>query len=141
MSSGKFLIESLNMKTRNRTPLSPAPPLQLAVALTCLLFLGFAEEVSARDLKLLFMGDSGPHQPAARFQELAPVMKTRGIELTYTDQMSDLKPETLSRYDGLVLYANIDRIERDQVNAVLEFVENGKGFIPLHCASYCWRNS
>ena len=25
--------------------------------------------------------------------------------------------------------------------ALLDFVEGGKGFVPLHCASYCFRNS
>ena len=29
----------------------------------------------------------------------------------------------------------------EQEKALLEFVESGKGFIPLHCASYCFLNS
>lgn len=92
-------------------------------------------------LKLLFLGDQGHHQPAVRFKQLAPVMASRGIDLVYTDVPSDLNPETLGGYAGLVVYANIDRIEPDQERALLDYVASGKGFIPLHCASFCFRNS
>lgn len=94
-----------------------------------------------KGLKLLFMGDNGHHLPARRFLELSPVLEKRGIQLRYTDKMENLNSKTLSEFDGLVLYANIDRIEDDQAEAVLEFVASGKGFIPLHCATYCWRNN
>jgi putative membrane-bound dehydrogenase-like protein len=92
-------------------------------------------------LKLLFLGDNGHHQPAVRFKQLQPVLKKRKIELTYSDEMSDLNPQTLKAYDGLVLYANIDSIADDQAKALLNFVAEGKGFIPLHCASFCFRNN
>lgn len=94
----------------------------------------------AADLRLLFMGDNGHHRPESRFHELAPELARRGIELKYTDRMEDLNPKTLAAFDGLVLYANIDRIEDAQAKAVLDFVAGGKGFVPLHCATYCWRN-
>ncbi|MEO1525925.1 MAG: PVC-type heme-binding CxxCH protein [Planctomycetota bacterium] len=97
--------------------------------------------VSAADLSLLFIGDNGHHQPARRFQELAPSLAGRGIKLKYTDDMSSLNSETLSQYDGLVLYANIDRIEDAQADALLRYVAEGHGFVPLHCATYCWRNN
>lgn len=92
-------------------------------------------------LKLLFLGDNGHHRPAERFPQLAPRLAKRGIELVYTDRMADLNPETLAKYDGLIVYANQDTIEPDQERALLEFVNSGGGFIPLHCASYCFRNS
>ena len=92
-------------------------------------------------LKLLFLGDDGHHEPAVRFKQLEPALKARGIELTYTDVPDDLNPETLAEYYGVVLYANIDAISPSQEKALLDFVESGKGFIPLHCATYCFRNS
>lgn len=95
----------------------------------------------AADLRLLFLGDNGPHQPERRFQDLAPALKTRGIELAFTDRMEDLNRATLNQYDGLVLYANIDRIEDERAEALLDYVASGKGFVPLHCATYCWRNN
>lgn len=96
---------------------------------------------SADELNLLFMGDNGHHQPTRRFQELAPSLLKRGISLRYTDQMDDINPQTLAKFDGLVLYANIDHINDAQASALLNFVSEGHGFIPLHCASYCWRNN
>ncbi|MEQ9409576.1 MAG: ThuA domain-containing protein [Fuerstiella sp.] len=112
-------------------------PMALASATIGLCF----TTAQAADLKLLFMGDNGHHRPEARFQELAPILEARGVELKYTDRMEDLTAETLAAFDGLVLYANIDRIEDAQAQAVLDYVAGGKGFIPLHCATYCWRNN
>jgi putative membrane-bound dehydrogenase-like protein len=109
--------------------------------LTLLLVLTANSTANAADLKLLFMGDNGHHRPSERFHELAPVLEARGIELKYTDRMEDLTAETLESFDGLVLYANIDKIEDAQARAVLDYVANGKGFIPLHCATFCWRNN
>jgi uncharacterized protein len=100
-----------------------------------------APATAADPLKLLFLGDSGPHRPAARFQQLQPVLQERGIELTYTDNLDDLNPETLGKYAGLVIYANQERISPDQEKALLNYVEGGKGLIPLHCASFCFLNS
>jgi putative membrane-bound dehydrogenase-like protein len=95
----------------------------------------------AEPLKLLFLGDRGHHQPVLRFKQLQPVLKERGIELTYSDQASDLNPRTLGGYDGLVVYANTTRISPDEEQALLDYVAGGKGFIPLHCASFCFLNS
>ena len=94
----------------------------------------------AKDLRVLFLGDNGHHQPRVRFGELASAMARRGVTLEYTDQMSDLNAETLGKYDGLVVYANIDTIEKAQADALLAYVASGKGFIPIHCATYCFRN-
>ncbi|MEK6258143.1 MAG: PVC-type heme-binding CxxCH protein [Planctomycetota bacterium] len=96
---------------------------------------------SGQPLKLLYLGDNGHHQPAVRFKQLQPVMKKRGVSLTYSDVVADLNAKTLGEYDGLVVYANIDAIEPEQAKALLDFVAGGKGFIPLHCASYCFRNN
>jgi putative membrane-bound dehydrogenase-like protein len=99
----------------------------------------FAE--APKTLKLLFLGDNGHHRPADRFKQLKPVMAARGIDLTYTDKVEDLNPKTLAGYDGLVIYANTTRISPEQEKALLDYVQGGKGFVPLHCASYCFLNS
>ena len=107
------------------------------------LFLVFiaSKTATAADLKLLFMGDNGHHRPVDMFHAIAPVLEKRGIEMKYTDRMEDLTPETLAGFDGLVLYANIDRIEDAQAKAVLDYVAGGKAFVPIHCATFCWRNN
>ncbi|GIX04000.1 MAG: hypothetical protein KatS3mg113_1006 [Planctomycetaceae bacterium] len=93
------------------------------------------------ELKLLFLGDRGPHRPQERFAQLAPVLEPRGILLQYTDDPSVLSHDTLHSFDGLIIYANHDTITPDQEQALLQFVARGKGFVALHCASYCFRNS
>jgi putative membrane-bound dehydrogenase-like protein len=105
------------------------------------LCLAISAPSQAADLRVLFLGDNGPHQPRARFAQLQPVLARRGLELTYTDQMADLNPQTLGQYDALLLYANIDVIEPPQATALIRYVEQGGGFVPLHCATYCFRNS
>ncbi|MBP3957998.1 ThuA domain-containing protein [Gemmata sp. G18] len=92
-------------------------------------------------LKVLFLGDAAGHRPADRFKQLQPVLAKRGIDLTYTDKLDDLNAKTLAGYDALMIYANHTKISADQETALLEFVESGKGFVPVHCASYCFLNS
>ncbi|WP_166831755.1 PVC-type heme-binding CxxCH protein [Thalassoroseus pseudoceratinae] len=113
----------------------------IAASVAVLLLTVSSANAVGDDLSLLFMGDNGHHQPARRFQELAPALAERGIELKYTDRMADINPDTLAKFDGLVLYANIDEIADSQAEALLDYVAGGKGFIPLHCATYCWRNN
>jgi hypothetical protein len=115
--------------------------LYLLAPLVCCLTLT-TQGQAQKPLKLLFLGDNGHHRPVVRFQELAPVLELKGIQLQYTDDVaSALKRETLNAYDGLIVFANIDRIEPGQARALLDYVAAGKGFIPLHCASFCFRNS
>ncbi len=96
---------------------------------------------AGRPLNVLFLGDKGHHKPADRAAQLIPVMATRGIDITYTEAMSDLNPATLAKYDALMIYANTEHIEPDQEKALLDYVEGGGGFAPIHCASYCFLNS
>jgi hypothetical protein len=56
-------------------------------------------------IKVLFLGDSGHHQPAERFAQLEPVLTPRGIELVYTDRLADLDPKVLAAYDARHLSA------------------------------------
>jgi putative membrane-bound dehydrogenase-like protein len=95
----------------------------------------------SKPIKVLFLGDNGHHRPAERFRQLQPVLAKRGIDLTYTDKVDALDPKILAAYDGLLIYANTTKITPEQEQALLDFVEGGKGFIPLHCASYCFLNS
>ena len=92
-------------------------------------------------LRVLFLGDRGHHRPADRAAQIKPVLAGRGIDLTYTENVKDLNRETLSKYDALLIYANTESIAPDQEKALLDYVEEGGGFVPLHCASYCFLNS
>jgi len=92
-------------------------------------------------LRVLFLGDKGHHRPAERARQLIPLLALRGLDITYTEQLADLDPAVLSNYDGLIVYANIGSITADAEKALLDYVAGGKGFIPIHCASYCFLNS
>ncbi|MDH3582927.1 MAG: ThuA domain-containing protein, partial [Phycisphaerae bacterium] len=92
-------------------------------------------------LRALFLGDGGHHKPAERFKQIRPVLSRRGIQLTYTRDMADINSANLRDYDALVVYANIARIGSPQEKAILDYVAAGGGFVPLHCASYCFHNS
>ena len=95
----------------------------------------------ARRLEVLFLGDNGHHRPIDFVPVLMESMGSKGINFTYTDKITDLNPKTLGKYDALMLFANWDSIAPAQANALLDFVASGKGFLPIHCASYCFRNN
>jgi putative membrane-bound dehydrogenase-like protein len=63
------------------------------------------------------------------------------VDLTYTQDLADLNPETLGRYDVLLLYANWTRISPSQEKTLIDFVESGHGLATIHCGSYCFLNS
>jgi putative membrane-bound dehydrogenase-like protein len=102
---------------------------------------GQGGQQQAERVKVLYLGDKGHHKPAERFAQLEPALKARGIDLTYTDKVTDLNPETLKPYAGLMIFANTTQISPEQEKALLDYVRAGNGFIPVHCASYCFLNS
>jgi putative membrane-bound dehydrogenase-like protein len=115
--------------------------LAAAVSVLGLLFAEPARTDEPKPLKVLFLGDNGHHKPAERFRQLEPVLAKRGVELIYTDKAESLNPKTLAGVDALLIYANTERIAPEQEKALLDFVASGKGFIPVHCASFCFLNS
>ncbi|MEO5961370.1 MAG: ThuA domain-containing protein, partial [Opitutaceae bacterium] len=101
-----------------------------------------AFSAAAAPLKVLFLGDNGLHQPGTRLRDLAPTMIARGIQLVYTEDVAAaLTLENLKRYDALLIYANITRLGPEQEQAMLDYVTQGGGLVPLHCASACFGNS
>ena len=110
-----------------------------------IVFFVIAAQLSAQSpkrLELLFLGHESKHHNS---EELASILSRqyfkKGINITYTTNINDLNEKTLKPYDGLILYANYDTISKDHAAVLLDFVKNGKGFIPLHCGSYCFRNA
>jgi type 1 glutamine amidotransferase len=100
-----------------------------------------AQNSATPPLRVLFLGDQGHHQPADRAAQIIPVLAGRGIDVKYTEKLDDLNPETLAKFDALLIYANSTQITPSQEKALLDYVEGGGGFVPLHCASYCFLNS
>jgi hypothetical protein len=99
------------------------------------------QDPSPNPIKIIFLGDKGHHRPADLAGRILPALKAKGIDMDYTEDLNILSKDRLSSFDGLLIYANIDEIKKEQETALLNFVASGKGFIPLHCATYCFRNS
>lgn len=117
----------------------------LAILLFALLLISGTHRSSdvPRRLEILFLGHkTNKHHDS---EKLADILSKEyfkdGINITFTDERNSLNEKNLSNYDGLVLYANYDSIAPSEATALLNFVKGGKGFIPIHCASYCFRNS
>jgi uncharacterized protein len=94
-----------------------------------------------RRLEILFLGDNGHHKPIERFSEIMPALGNKGINFTYSDKLEDLNLNYLNKFDALMIYANWDNITPEAEKALLAYVASGKGLLPIHCASYCFRNS
>lgn len=97
---------------------------------------------SARKLEILMLGhDSEHHNSAAYLPLLASALSPKGFNFSYTSNPEDLTPANLKLYDALLIYANHDEIGDTQEKALMQFVKRGGGLLPIHCASYCFRNS
>jgi len=115
----------------------------LAAGLGSLLVLGLAGSPRAQaPVKVLFLGHHNTHHNSAKFEPmLAEALAKEGVSFTYTEEVTDLNAAKLAQFDALMIYANYDTIEPDQEKALLDYVQGGKAFLPIHAASYCFRNS
>lgn len=93
---------------------------------------------AADQLSVLFLGDKGHHNPEQRYGWIKGPLAERGIAVSYTDKLDDLSSTNLSKYDVLMVYANIGGVSPEQEKAILDYVAGGKGFMPVHCASACF---
>ncbi len=97
---------------------------------------------SPRKIEILFLGHHSEHHNSEQFMPmLAAALAPEGINFTYTENPADLNTSNLGKYDGLLIYANHETITPDEEDALMDFVASGKGFIPVHCASFCFQNS
>lgn len=102
----------------------------------------FLSMTEPRRVEILVLGHESEHHNSEKFmQHLGIPFFQKGINLTYTADPNDLNEEMLYNYDGLMIYANHDDITSDQENALKDYVQSGKALIPIHSASWCFRNS
>ena len=108
-----------------------------------------AASTAARRLQVLFLGaptKNGPHHdPITRYRALRRGLGAHGIDLSYgEDPATAFTPTGLQPYDAVLLYGNwaqMGTLPDDQLQALLQYVERGGGFVPVHCASACWGRS
>ncbi len=99
------------------------------------------ETAKPRRLEVLFLGDDGPHKPIEFVPVLMEAMGSKGINFTYTDRSTDLNPQTLGKYDALLLYADSVALSPAQAQALLDFSASGKGFLPIHATDESFKNN
>src|SRR5688572_12017326 len=88
-------------------------------------------DLNPKRAEVLFLGNQSKHHDSGKYAPwLAISLFKNGVNLTYTTDLNDLNTENLSKYDGLVIYANHDTISASQESALKNFVESGKGLIP-----------
>ena len=117
--------------------------------LSCLLLFACGESTTKdrrsdgpRRVEILFLGHESQHHHSEKLMPLlANPLFRKGINLTYTSDPDDLNADYLSYFDGVMIYANHDEITSAQEKALRDFVEGGRALIPLHSASFCFRNS
>ena len=94
-----------------------------------------------RRIEVLFLGSENKHghDPIARFRVIRKALGPKGVNLTYSATLDALTSADLVHYDVLLLFANHDIIAKDEQDALIRFVEQGGGFVGLHCAAGCFR--
>ena len=97
----------------------------------------------AGPVRVLFLGhESKLHNS----NEYYPVLsKSLGRDAIYFDYVTSVNQalddaDYLNRFDALLLYANHPKLTSVQWKNLLSFVRSGKGFVPIHCASWCFSN-
>jgi putative membrane-bound dehydrogenase-like protein len=101
-----------------------------------------------RHVKILFLGaptsNAPVHDPVERYRVLKKALGVDGINLTYTEDLADIRREVLDHYDGVLLYGNWKQnepMDPAQEQALLSYVREGGAFLPIHCASACFGGS
>jgi uncharacterized protein len=101
-------------------------------------------ETGPRPIRVLFLGHANErHHPSSTLMPLlAAPFARRGIQLTHVMAPDEaLVPEKLAHYDALMIYANHKTLTPAQEQALLDFVEGGKGLVAIHCASAMFTES
>ena len=118
-----------------------APVVALAVVVLAAAF-PRAQGAAPAPVKVLFLGHHSEHHNSAKFEPmLAAALGPEKITFDYSEDPADLNPAKLGQYDALMIYANHTSITPEQEKALLDYVEGGKAFLPIHSASFCFQNS
>ena len=64
--------------------------------------------------------------------KLIPEFLRSGIDLTYSDQLEDLNPETLAQYEAVLMYRGGAIGKPERIDHIINYVENGGGLVAIH---------
>ena len=97
----------------------------------------------AGPIRVLFLGHPAKlHNSNEYYPMLAKALGQDAIYFDYTVSVEEALGDAqyLGQFDVLLLYANHGTIQPHQWTNLKNFVENGGGFVPVHCASWCFGN-
>ena len=102
-----------------------------------------------RRLQVMFFGaptsNHPGHDPVTRYRVLKQALGVAGVDLTYVeDPAVAFEASALAAFDAVLMYGNWNQhqpMRREQLTALLRFVDEGGGFVPVHCASACFGGS
>ncbi|MEM7601217.1 MAG: ThuA domain-containing protein [Verrucomicrobiota bacterium] len=102
-----------------------------------------ARDAEVGPIRVLFLGHKAENHQASRHYPI--LTKALGREAIYFDYVTDTEEafsnfSHLQRYDAVLIYANHKTIEQSHWRNLKRFVEEGGGFVPVHCASWCFQN-
>ncbi len=101
------------------------------ISICCLLLFRCTSDYPRR-AEVLFLGHSDASTESAKYASwLAIELFKSGINLTYTVDRDDLNEDNLDRYDGIILFSQLDSLSSDQASALEDFVKDGSGLIAL----------
>ena len=83
-----------------------AKGITIAVSLVTVI-LSAARSVQASEpakLSVLLLGDKGHHNPAEFAKVIGAALGKVGVDITYTDKVEDLVPQTLNKYDAVAIF-------------------------------------
>ncbi len=102
----------------------------------------YAASPEQEHVKVMLLGDrAGHHRPEEFAKVLTPALAKEAIDVTFTQNVNDLNRANLAKYDCVAIYGDSGDLPADAETALVAFVEGGKGFVPIHCASHIFRNS
>ena len=100
-------------------------------------------EPKAGAIRVLFLGHESEHHNSNKYYPM--LAKGLGQEAIYFDYVTSVEEALgdaayLNKFDALLLYANHGKITPGQWKNLKGYVEGGGGFVPVHCASWCFGN-
>ncbi len=94
-------------------------------------------------VRVLFLGHESEHHPSGVFAPM--LMEALGRDAIWFDYVVTPAAafgdrEFLANYDAVLLYANHEKIDPSHWENLKAFITDGGGFVPVHCASWCFQN-
>ena len=115
----------------------------------CLIWAAFATTATnthaaeSGPIRVLFLGHESEHHNSNKFFPM--IQQALGRDAIYFDYVTSVgaafdDAEHLAKFDAVLLYANHATISDQQWRNLKAYVETGGGFVPVHCASWCFSN-